>query len=869
MFWNHNKNSQPSQHRDQPSHHSIIDWVRGFFHGKINEIITLTDGIVISEIGKFVPAVIFASSLAVTQYLWNMEKESVVQDITHQLDSQLLDIAYPIQSKIQAYEQVLYGIHGLFDSSYTITRQEFNSYIKSLRIKENFPEIPWISISMYIPQEKLHKHVLSVQKEWFPTYGNLFPKKDNWEYAPVTYIEPFTGKNQNVFWFDNFSDEVRKESMQQSQSEYRPILSSPIALVQDSKKDAMNFVMYYPLYGKNIPHNTPWERAENIFWWAVIVFQIDKLISQISHNQFADINFQIYDWKIENEDKLLFNSHKNNTDVPGFWIKRTKIVNIANREWLLVLHSNAESERNMHHQGYVDNILYSGALVTFLLTLFSFIFIKTRREAIDAIEQQNRAIKEMEWAIIKKDLAIQQERATRMEMENLATHDSLTWLLNRKGFLDNFKLMISIEERKNRTFDDTESWKAIIALMFIDLDQFKNVNDTHGHSTGDELLKQVSYRMKQCLRGGDLIGRQWGDEFLVAISNIQSIDDIAHVASKITEILREPFIIDGNEIFIGSSIGIATYPNDATDIEDLQGCADLAMYSVKRTWRNGYHFYTWFMKDIVSEWQFIETALHHAIERKEFSMVFQPIIDVKSRSLIWMEALLRWKHPVLWYISPAKFIPIAEEKSEIIIAIERWTIWEVCKQVKEWKKFGVHVPKIGINLSAKQFLSESLIQDILDILESHWLDAKHIWFEITEWVLVQDFMTATIIIDKLTEMGFDLSIDDFGTGYSSLNYLNQFKVTKLKIDRSFIQNIHTHDWEQIISSIIQMAHGMGIKTVAEGVEKREQLDTLRELGCDYIQGYYFSRPESPVDIFPKLGDDYRFDPIEYINDQNI
>lgn len=827
MEKSHNKkNNLPHQQNWITSKH-IIENIQSFFNEKINHIISMTDGIVVSKYGKHIPAVIFATSLAISTQLWRIENNSISYEISKQLDSQLLDITYPIQSRINSYEQILYWIHGFFDASEKVTREEFTSYLDSLKLETNFPEIPWVSVSKYVKWSEINHHISSIKTEWFPLYGkNIILWKE--EYAPVIYIEPFKWHNINVFWFDNFSDVTRKELLKNAQILYKPMISHSLSLKQDEKAGTNNFLMTFPIYEKKFPHINDAEHQENIFWWWSLVFNMDDLINKIYPNKLSNIAIKIYaDW-VEDEDFLIYSSFHWNTFDSNFHIKRSKTIPVLNKKWTFVIYSSVLQEKTTHHEWYLNNIVYSGIFVTFLLTFFSYWFIKMRLDALLLVKQQQKSIKDL------KNMA--------EDMKHLAIHDSLTKLPNRVWFLEKLNGLISLANRNDSK----------VAFMFIDLDKFKYVNDNYWHHIWDKLLVAVTLRIDNILRWEDIIGRQWWDEFFVAIWNFKDIEIASRVATKIIEVLKTPFIIENHEIHIWSSIWISIYPDDSKDITDLQKYADLAMYSVKSLGRNGYHFYTQSMQKDSEEYNLIATALRNAIEKKEFSMVYQPIVDISTWSISSMEALIRWNNPELWTISPAKFIPIAENDVHNIESIGNRTIWCICDQILQWKKEWLYVPRIAVNLSAKQFLKKSFQDDIMLILKEKNISPKEIWLEITEWSLFKDINNAVKTVNNLSQLWFTILIDDFGTGYSNLHYISKFSAWILKIDVSFVSTIETDEDKQIVILIIALAHSLWMSTVAEWVETKKQYDILETLGCDFIQWYYCYRPEKPEEIMKKL-----------------
>lgn len=796
----------------------VLKTVPSFFAQKINKIIELTDSLVLSKVWKYLPAAIFGTSIAVSSVLWKLEFNSTTRDIEKLLDSQLLDITYPIQARFQAYEQILYGVHGLYDSSKDVTREEFQSYVKSLKLPKNYPEIPGISVSKYVPGKKIQSHISELKEEGFPQYGTkIVPWKS--EYAPVIYIEPFEWKNINAFGFDNFSDETRKALLRESQEGFQPMLSEPIYLKQDNGKSTnMWFLLTYPLYGKLYTHETYQDRQKNIYWWGSLVFRLDDLINNVTQKHLSQLSVRIYDG-----DDLLFSSFD---EKPGskFDIKRTKEITLSNRTWTFEIYSSALQEASTHHKGYLDNIFYSWIFVTLLLTLLSHGFIRTRLEAKRHLEEQ--------------ELSILQLEQMSTDLKTRATHDALTGLPNRVGFLEKLEALLSLAHRNDEK----------VAFMFIDLDKFKYVNDTFGHQVWDALLVQVADKIKHILRAEDIVGRQGWDEFFVAIGNFHDIEIPAKVAGKIMKALEKPFYIDGYEIYIGSSIGISMYPDDSTLLEDLQKYADMAMYSVKWNGRNGYHFYTESMQKDAEEYSHISNALRNAIENQEFSMVYQPIIDMTSGKVTSMESLIRWNNPELGAVSPAKFIPIAESDLQNIDAIGKWTLEAVCKQINLWKNKNYYIPRVAVNISAKQFLSKDFEIELLEILRKHDVSPHFIGLEITEGSLFKDIDAAVDIVERLSQRWFTILIDDFGTWYSNLHYISKFSAGIIKIDKSFIGGIEHQEQKQIITLIITLAHSLGMQVVAEWVETQSQYAQLQTLGCDFVQGYLTWRPVKPGEV---------------------
>lgn len=357
------------------------------------------------------------------------------------------------------------------------------------------------------------------------------------------------------------------------------------------------------------------------------------------------------------------------------------------------------------------------------------------------------------------------------------------------------------------------------------------------------------------VRAQDTVARQGGDEFLVILPDLPNPSLASIVAEKLIAAISQPFEIGGHSLHVGASVGIAAYPRDAKDRGTLMKYADTAMYRVKNSGRNSYRFFSQDMHDSSMEHQTIANALHDALEKGETSVAYQPLINFKSGKTIGMEALLRWNNSKLGQVSPTKFIPIAEDTG-LIVPIGEWVIRDVCRTIAEWKAKGIEVPRVAINLSARQFRLKTLVEDIARVLDETGTDPRRIGLEITESMLIENVEQAVETLEKLSALGFEVSIDDFGTGYSSLSYLKRFPVKKLKIDRSFVNDIVSDaDDVVIVRSIIDLAHNLGLRVVAEGVENEDQFEMLREMGCDCAQGYLFSRPISADEMEIRLANE--------------
>jgi diguanylate cyclase (GGDEF)-like protein/PAS domain S-box-containing protein len=424
----------------------------------------------------------------------------------------------------------------------------------------------------------------------------------------------------------------------------------------------------------------------------------------------------------------------------------------------------------------------------------------------------------------------------------LAHHDSLTGLPNRTLFNDRLQQSLIDAARRER----------VVAVLFMDLDRFKTINDTLGHEVGDVLLRAVSGRLKDCIRTGDTVARLGGDEFIVLLPDVGHVDDVGRIAQKILDVFDQPFTIDGREFFVTTSIGITLYPFDGKDVDGLVKNADVAMYRAKEQGRNSYQFYTAEMTAKAHENLALENALRGALDRQELVLHYQPVVDLASGEVSGMEALLRWRHPEQGLIMPQRFIPIAEE-SGLIVPIGEWALRTACLQAVAWQQQGYAPLRLAVNLSARQFYQRNLAEVIARVLQDSALDPAWLELELTESLLMQNAELTHATLRTLNAMGVRLSIDDFGTGYSSLGYLKRFPLDTLKISRSFVRDVPgDSDDAAIVSAIIVMAHTLEMRVIAEDVETEAQRAFLQAQACDAFQGYVFGPPLPPEEFIRYL-----------------
>lgn len=451
------------------------------------------------------------------------------------------------------------------------------------------------------------------------------------------------------------------------------------------------------------------------------------------------------------------------------------------------------------------------------------------------LEERSKVIRNAAGEMLRVDSVgtdITERKEHQARIEYLADHDALTDLANRN----------LLDDRVAQALRHTHRTGHLLVLLFLDLDRFKDVNDSLGHALGDQLLKNVALRLQKTIRETDTVARQGGDEFIILLLDLQDLQDAVNAIVKVIGAFAEPFVIDGHTLHMTASVGATVFPSDGENMQILLRNADTAMYQAKRDGGNAFHFYSKDMSDRALEQAELERALRRAVECQEFELFYQPQVDINSSQIIGAEALIRWRHPEIGLVEPNRFIPLAE-KVGLIVPIGEWVLQTACAQNKAWQNAGLPIIDISVNLSARQFMQEGLVKSVAETLQETGLDAAHLELELTESMVMNSAEHFITKLRALKAMHVGLSIDDFGTGYSSLSYLKRFPLDRLKIDQSFIRDIATDaDDAAITCSIIALGHSLNLKVIAEGVELAEQLAFLHANKCDEMQGFYFSKP---------------------------
>jgi diguanylate cyclase (GGDEF)-like protein/PAS domain S-box-containing protein len=442
----------------------------------------------------------------------------------------------------------------------------------------------------------------------------------------------------------------------------------------------------------------------------------------------------------------------------------------------------------------------------------------------------NREGKAIGAVIVFRDVSA--AHATALQIAHSAQHDFLTGLPNRLLLNDRIDQAILMAQRST----------AQVALLFLDLDGFKHINDSLGHPIGDKLLQSIAKRLVSCVRGADTVSRQGGDEFIVLLSEVQHPEAAAVMATRILRAVARVHSVDQHDLHITTSIGVSSYPDDGLNAETLIKNADTAMYQAKENGRQSFRFFKPAMNARAVERQSIEESLRRALQRKEFTLHYQPLVCLRTNAIVGAEALIRWTHPTRGLLSPGQFIPIAEECG-LILPIGRWVLREACEQARAWLDAGLPAITMSVNVSAMEFGDEGFLEGLFSVLADTRLDSTCLELELTESVLMKRVETTAVILNTLRKRGVRMAVDDFGTGYSSLSYLRKLPIDALKVDQSFVRQISTGgDDVAIVTAVINMARSLKLKVIAEGVETRAELDFLKAHHCDEAQGYFFSKP---------------------------
>ncbi len=734
----------------------------------------------------------------------------------HRLSDEFFDDALDVNrlflQKMTSLETVLISLAGLYHSSDNLNQAELSSF--SEEMLKAYPFIDHVIVAekvalkdVAIFESSMHKQGYSgmrLQRE------NNTKQQQNQFYLPVNFVEPMTPMSSKILGWDLYSLSGLNSEINYS-IQTGKVSASNIALYFSSTRPSL--LMFKALYLGRYPPQTKSQRLAMLDGLVAIDIQVDHFLRFL---ELKDYQLTASLYNSPTSDK-----HAETKNMLRYIDGNMRFVyiekfNIYGKEYQLKL------MRSISVAMFDVNNL----VLWWLLSMLVFLSIK---------------------------MGLQRHKESEDEIKYLAYYDSLTALPNRTSFKE--KLAIAIE----KSVKVGESG----AVLFMDVDEFKRINDTLGHNIGDELLQQISKRLIKQMRQSDSIGlehydmhnnmvtRLGGDEFTVLLTDINNINAVGLVANRILQSISKPFQLSGHEVYVTSSIGIAVFPHDGSDVDQLLKHADTAMYHAKQMGKDNFQFYSEKMSEKIEKRLQLEVKLHQALEKKEFRLYYQPQVDMVSKKIVAAEALIRWQQSELGFIYPDEFIPLAEETGQII-RIGEWVINEACRQNKAWQGAGYEPICISVNLSCLQFMQDDLCSKVANALSKTNLSAEYLELEITEGIMMNNVEQSIATIKQLNKSGVGVSVDDFGTGYSSLSYLKKFPLKSLKVDRSFVMDIpDDKDDMMITSTIISMAKNLNLKVIAEGVESQQQVDFLSEHQCDLMQGYYFSRP-IPAEEFETL-----------------
>ncbi|MBK6649735.1 MAG: EAL domain-containing protein [Betaproteobacteria bacterium] len=635
--------------------------------------------------------------------------------------------------------------------------------------------------------------------------GKTYPANRNPDYLPITLIEPLSD-NLAALGLDITVLPSTAETVAVTRSTGQPSVSEGFRLVQETS-DQRSVVMYQAVYETQSP-----AKVKGI---VSAVLRMDSILEAV----LGKLNPDELQLCLVDRSAAVSNRHLSGPAACELneWTDKHASGQLplyfGGRTWELKVRA---------EEGFLNDMHEWSAWALLGLSLLCVVILSAFLLVITGQAHRTQALVDLRTA----------------ELAQLAHYDSLTGLLNRSHWMTCAQAALQGAHRHGHA----------MAVIFLDLDHFKRINDTLGHTFGDELLQEVSQRLLPCLRREDLLARIGGDEFVALLPRLRRMDDAVAVAEKLLAALNMPLQVQSNEVSLSASMGIACFPNDGDTLDTLVKHADTAMYAAKEAGRNGYRFFEAEMNASVSRRMFIENNLRWALEREELFIVYQPQIDARSMQVVGVEALLRWRHPVEGLIPPDIFIPVAED-SGLIESLGAWVLASSCQQLKEWTETGLTQLTMAVNISALQFRKPGFVASVREAIQLSGIDPRRIELEITETLLMHPLQELDDRLDELAAMGMSFSLDDFGTGYSSLGYIKRLPISRIKLDKSFVTDLPGNSEDEAVArATLSIAKDLGMKTVAEGVETTTQRDYLVSSGCDYLQGYLFARPMQAEDL---------------------
>lgn len=753
--------------------------------------------------------------LSVTALYWQAQERQTADKVSQDFQRTVNRMTHNLQDRMEAYELVLRGVKGFFDGAESISQQEFSTYVDTLQVDAVKPGLQGVSMIRWLDASAPQQH-LSLK---------IFPPGTREHYAPIAYIEPMTAENKKILGFDIAIRPESWEALELTRDNGQPTLTRKLVFAQDRDNSSASIpaeaqapaalVMYLPIYVRQASLDTLAQRRAALRGWVSVQFRMHTLMQGLSDKLDGDIDLSIYDGEALDTQNLLYSTLAADADYqppPQLHAMRTLV--LGGRTWTLLLQPRAdfiaEHGRSAHNWIAVMGIMGS-LLLGFLIWL-----LLTGRE---------------------RGMAL----ARNITEHKLAYYDTLTGLPNRALLHERVRSAITLHQRLGQ----------IGALIFLDLDNFKQINDARGHAIGDALLVQVAQRLTHLLRNGDTLARLGGDEFVLLLHDLSRDMDTAkatalRIGDQVRSVLEVPHRLNEHLYSSSASIGITLFPKDLESIDtesadDLLREADTAMCLAKKMERNRICFFEPSMLINAQESLSLEQDVKTALERGEISLYVQSQVDATATDkVVGGELLLRWNHPLRGSVSPERFISVAEE-SDLILRLGDWVIVQACEALAHLQATRPHLT-LSVNVSPRQFHQEGFVERIRAILRQTGAPPTQLILEITETLLV-DSLDTIARMTELVQMGIRFSIDDFGTGYSSLSYLKKLPLFELKIDKSFINDIpQDPDDTAIVQSILAMAVHFKLRVVAEGVETQAQADFLQTHHCDDLQGYLFERP---------------------------
>lgn len=766
--------------------------------------------------------VVLGLMLVMTVLVWHTSETHVERRAQERFVYQVDQETKALENHLQSYIQLLRGSAALFEATnQKVTRSMWQRYIRQLHSEKLLEGMPGIGfIEMVNPADKA-AHEQRIRAEGFPNY-QILPEGPRQQYSSIIWLEPANTRNQQAIGYDTYSDSVRRQAMDRARDTGQPAVTGKIALFQD-KHAQPGFAIYLPVYRTGYTPETEAERRAALLGFVYSPFRVNDLMRQLFASHRQDMEIELYDAEIS-PTSLMYDSYETPLEqTPRYMLERKLL--IGGHYWTLHFFSTPAFESIAHSNQ--PQLFAIGSLVVDLLLFLILMLIARHRKATER--------------------ATQEFREAEAEIRSLAFYDPLTSLPNRRMLLDELHKSVSRNAQKQQ----------FGALLFLDLDNFKTLNDSLGHEIGDQLLIQVAQRLRSNLRDDDIVARLGGDEFVMIIDGLAAEADEAHsiaksIATKLISAISTLYRLGEHECRCTGSIGITLFSEKGTRIDELLRQADLAMYQAKDAGRNSIRFFEQVMQADITARSRMEHELYQALEAEHFRLYFQPQLDRDGRT-VGVEALIRWVHPEKGFVSPGEFIPLAEDTG-LILPIGHWVLREACARLVAWK----NQPDacnltIAVNVSAQQFRLPFFVEELISLIEYTGANPRHLKLEITESMLLSDLDEAIRKMTALRNFGISFSLDDFGTGYSSLAYLKRLPLNQIKIDQSFVRDVLLDPNDAAICrAVIALSKSLGLQVIAEGVEQQEQWQFLMTEGCDQAQGYLYAKPLPETDLLAWL-----------------